>query len=159
MKKLLVALNEGDVIDLVSPGFKPSREEFRGAIEGLRSLGFKPRWSKDIFGPDILSANSDAKRLKDLYRALTARDSKAVWCLRGGYGSIRLLPGLSNLKKPAQAKIFVGLSDITSLHLFLNQRWGWSTYHASLAVRLAPGRTDGSAYGIIRCINGCSLKR
>ena len=142
MTRKLQPLKKGDIIDLVCPGFRPSPKEFRGAIAGLKKLGFVPRWSKDIFGPDILASNSDSFRLKDLYRALSAKDSKAVWCLRGGYGSIRLLPGLSKLKRPKSAKLFIGLSDITSLHLFLNQKWGWPTMHASLAGRLAPGKTD-----------------
>ena len=115
-------LKQGDVVDLVAPGFRSGQEELRSAEEFIRSWGLVPRVPQGIFGDDVLSSNSDEARFQMLKSALTAPDSRAVWCLRGGYGSIRLLPDLLKLKKPAgDAKLFLALSDITSIHLFLNQ--------------------------------------
>ncbi|MCK6600046.1 MAG: LD-carboxypeptidase, partial [Bdellovibrionaceae bacterium] len=70
-------------------------------------------------------------RFDYLKLALEEEQSDVIWCLRGGYGSIHLLPLLDSLKKPKKKKLLIGLSDITSLHIYLQQRWGWSTLHAS----------------------------
>ncbi len=47
----------------------------------------------------------------------------------GGYGSMRLIPHLHKLKAPKKPKLFIGFSDITSLHLYFNQEWKWPTIH------------------------------
>ncbi len=134
-------LEPGDTIDLVAPGFRCTDEEFAGALAFVRSWGFVPRYRKPIFSRDVLASAPDAKRFEDLKRALFAEDSGAVWCVRGGYGSIRLIPGLSMLRKPARPKLFVGLSDITTLHVFLNQAWKWPTLHGPMMDRLGRNMT------------------
>lgn len=75
-------------------------------------------------------ANSDNARLSDLIDALEDPNHNILWTLRGGYGSSRLIEGLSKIKKPKKEKIFIGFSDITALHLFLSQQWNWNTIHA-----------------------------
>jgi muramoyltetrapeptide carboxypeptidase len=52
---------------------------------------------------------------------------------------MKLLPHLARLKKPKQCKLFLGLSDITSLHLFFNQKWNWPTLHAPIVTRIGRG--------------------
>lgn len=64
-------------------------------------------------------------------------ESKAVWCLRGGYGSIRLLPMIEKMRIPKEKKLLIGLSDISSLHAILNQKWNFPTLHGPLLDRLA----------------------
>ncbi len=129
-------LKIGDVVDVVAPGFGISNESLEQAKKFLVDLGLKPRVPADIFGPDVLCAQADSVRLRHLKAALVAKDSKAVWCLRGGYGAIRLVEPLSKLKAPALSKIFVGYSDSTTIHNFLNQYWGWATLHGPLLDRL-----------------------
>jgi len=84
---------------------------------------------ENIFGKDLLCANADAARLLHLQEALLNQESKAVWCLKGGYGCARLIPELIKLMPPEKAKLFIGFSDITVLHLFLQQQWCWQTLH------------------------------
>jgi muramoyltetrapeptide carboxypeptidase len=58
---------------------------------------------------------------------------EALWCARGGYGAARLLPILEQFTEEGGAppkKLLVGYSDITVLHEFVRNRWGWSTLHA-----------------------------
>ncbi len=131
------ALQPGDVVDLVLPASGLPIEILKQAEAFLQSWGLKARYPKDILRPHVIFAQSDEKRFQFLKDALLNKESKAVWCLRGGYGSIRLLPSLQKLKKPDHQKFFIGISDVTSLHLFLNQKWGWTTYHGSLIDRLA----------------------
>jgi len=136
MKKWL-PLKPGDIVDIVAPGFAPTVEELENGIRFLEGWGLVPRLPRNIRGKDILCSNCDEVRFQHLKEALYAKDSKAIWCVRGGYGSLRLIPHLLKLKSPKmRPKLFIGLSDITSLHAFLNQKWGWPTVHGPLLERL-----------------------
>ncbi len=129
-------LRPGDTIDLVAPAFACTPDELEAAAEFIKAWGYEPRLPERIFRPDVLCASPDLVRFNHLKRALVARDSKAVWCLRGGYGSIRIVSALLKVRPPGQPKLFVGLSDITTLHLFLNQHWRWPTLHGPMMDRL-----------------------
>lgn len=129
-------LYTGDIIDVVAPGFASTEAEVEGARQFLLNWGFKPRIPKGLIQKHFLHSNSDEKRFHHLKNAFLAEDSKAIWCLRGGYGANRLLPFLDKLKVPKKNKLFLGISDVTSLHIYLNQKWNWSTLHAPLLDRL-----------------------
>ena len=141
--KWVESLNEGDIIDVVAPGFRCSQKEFRDGVKFLKDWGFRPRVPRDLFGTSKLFSNSDEKRFAHLKRAFNAKDSKAIWCLRGGYGSLRLLEDLRKMRKPGQAKWLLGYSDITSIHEFLLSDWKWVSFHSPLLDRL--GRREFSA--------------
>lgn len=132
-------LKVGDTVDLVLPASGLPADVIKQAEKFLQSWGLKARYPEEMLKPHVIFAQSDEKRFQFLKDALLNKQSKAVWCLRGGYGSLRLLPALAKLKAPIQSKFFIGISDVTSLHLFLNQKWGWTTYHGSLIDRLANG--------------------
>lgn len=129
-------LNEGDVIDVIAPGYPTQSHEIDGARDFLLGWKLQPRIPKDIVKPHFLHAHEDEERFEFLKNALEAKDSRVIWCLRGGYGSNRLLPSLAKLRKPKAPKLLIGISDITSLHTFFIQKWGWSTLHAPLLDRL-----------------------
>lgn len=130
------ALRVGDTVDIVAPGFCPTDDEVEAGVQFLESWGLVPRLPHDLFGADTISSNTDEKRLKHLSHALLAKDSSAIWCLRGGYGAIRLVPGLLKLKKPKQPKVVLGLSDVTTIQLFLEMKWKWPSLQAPLLDRL-----------------------
>lgn len=130
------ALKSGDVVDVIAPGFRPTDGEVEAGVQFLESWGLKARLPKDLFGADVVSSHTDDKRLKHLTAALLAKDSKAIWCLRGGYGSIRLVPDLLKLKKPNHTKVLLGFSDVTTIQLWLSQKWKWPSLQAPLLDRL-----------------------
>lgn len=133
-------LKEGDIVDVVAPGFATAPEVVDGARRFLLGWGLIPRLPSDLIGSHFLHSNDDEVRFDHLKKALLAKDSAAVWCLRGGYGANRLLPKLAKLKAPPSPKLFVGISDVTSLHVFLQQKWGWRVVHGPLLDRLALGK-------------------
>ena len=98
-----------------------------------------PRVPRDLFGGDLLCANRDAVRYRHLKRALNAPDSRAVWCVRAGYGAIRLIAALGSLPRPQRRKLFIGYSDATTIHYFLNRHWRWPSLHGPLLDRLGLG--------------------
>lgn len=122
-------LEPGDIVDVIAPAAKCSQADVIAVKKILTSWNLIPRISIDIFGDDLLCANSDEKRFSQLSDALLNTESKAIWCLKGGYGCARLIANLEKLSKPKHQKWFIGFSDITVLHLFLQQKWGWQTWH------------------------------
>jgi muramoyltetrapeptide carboxypeptidase len=129
----LPTLKPGDSVDIIAPASRCSDQQLRQLKELLESWQLKCIIAKEIFGKDLFCANTDEVRLAHLVNALTNTQTKAVICARGGYGSLRLIPALSKLTPPKTSKIFVGMSDITALHLFLQQQWQWSTIHGAAA--------------------------
>lgn len=133
-------LKKGDIVDVVSPGFASTPAEVEGARQFLLKWGLQPRIPEKLIQKHFLHANSDERRFGFLREAIEAADSKVIWCLRGGYGSNRLLPHLDKIKKPRRQKLLVGISDITSLHVYFEQKWNWPTLHASLLDRMGSGK-------------------
>jgi muramoyltetrapeptide carboxypeptidase len=133
-------LQPGDVIDVVSPGSSSLTDDVEDVLDLLRSWKLKPRISEKTFAPHPFHSNEDEVRLELLKKALSAKDSKAIWCLRGGYGANRLVPDLAKLKAPAVTKALIGYSDITSLHILFQQQWKWPVFHGPLLETLISGR-------------------
>lgn len=130
---------ENDVIDVIAPGYPSQAHEVDGARDYLLKWKLQPRIPRGLIRPHFLHAHEDEQRFAFLKAAIEAEDSRVIWCLRGGYGSNRLLPMLAKMKKPKTPKLLIGISDITSLHTFFIQEWGWSTLHAPLLDRLGLG--------------------
>ena len=129
-------LDFGSKIEIVAPASSTKPEVLQKSIDYLKLKGFRVHVNEGILNPYLFHASPDQERFQFLKAALNS-DADAIWAIRGGYGSNRLLPELVKLKKPKKQKIFIGISDVTSLHLFLNEKWKWPTLHASLLDRLA----------------------
>lgn len=133
MKKL-PTLKPGDSVEIIAPASRCSDLQLQELIELLTSWKLHCVVDKHIFGDDLLCANTDEVRFQLLKKALQNPETNAVICVRGGYGSMRLIPHLSSLPLPGVPKLFVGMSDITALHVFLQQQWQWPTLHAALTI-------------------------
>lgn len=132
-------LKAGDTVEIVAPGFRCDMKDVRSAVRRLKSWGLVPKVPKKLFGPDVVCGNSDLARFAQLKKALNS-NSKFIWCVRGGYGSIRLLEQLNKMKKPKHPKIVLGYSDITSLHAFLLTKWKWQSLHGPLLDKFGKGQ-------------------
>ena len=135
----LALLQPGDVVEVVAPGSRCSAESLRAGLTFLRRLGLKPRVPRSLFGTDLLCATSDRLRFEHLRRALQAPDSRCLWCVRGGYGAIRLVERLLELPPPPHRKLLIGYSDATTLHYLFNHHWKWPSLHGPLLDRLGSG--------------------
>lgn len=130
------------LIEIIAPGRGGSLEDLQKAAKFLEKNGFRVKYKKDIFAPDLLCANSDEYRFKALREALKDGDSDIIWCWRGGYGTTRLMRELLKLKDPEKPKLLVGFSDITALHIFLNQKWKWPSLHAPVLAQITSDKID-----------------
>jgi muramoyltetrapeptide carboxypeptidase len=135
-------LQPGAIVDLIAPAGRCATEALAKVDALLRHWQLIPRRSPKLLGEDLLCANNDAERFNQLKQALCNTDSSAVWCLRGGYGCTRLIPNLLTMPPPTLNKLFIGFSDITTLHLFLQQHWCWQTLHGPSANQVAQGHID-----------------
>jgi muramoyltetrapeptide carboxypeptidase len=133
------ALAAGDLIRIVTPASPLTAEKLSFAIQLLESQGYRVDVATHALEADAYLAGTDEQRANDLQSAFDDPEVKAVYCSRGGYGCARLLPYL-DLDRMAQArKLFIGFSDITTLHLALNRR-GLPTLHGPMPLTLNPPR-------------------
>jgi muramoyltetrapeptide carboxypeptidase len=100
-------------------------------------------------------AGDDALRLSELHGAFADPTIAAVLCLRGGYGSGRLLDRIRYDLIRAHPKPFIGFSDITALHIAFNQRAGLITFHGPMAIaHLVAGMKDPTVPMMLGMIAG-----
>jgi muramoyltetrapeptide carboxypeptidase len=147
------ALKRGDKVGILAPASSFSREGFDAGCERLRSLGYEPVYSPDIFERDLYFAGGAERRLRELQGLLVRDDIAALICVRGGYGSNYLLENLNFDLFRKHPKIFLGCSDITSLLTAITDRTGLVTFHGPmLAKDLADGTFDSATWN--NCLQG-----
>lgn len=111
-------LNTGDVIGLVSPASSPrDLSRIEKSVKYFESVGYRVEIGKHVGGQHGYLSGTDAERLEDLHEMFRRKDINAVFCVRGGYGSPRLLSQIDYKLIAKNPKIFVGYSDITALSL------------------------------------------
>jgi muramoyltetrapeptide carboxypeptidase len=113
-------LNTGSKIRIVSPAGKIKETFVFPAINWLEKHGYKVELGKHVFTQHFQFAGTDAQRLEDLQAALDDPECSAILCSRGGYGMVRIIDKLDFAKFKKHPKWIVGFSDITILHLHLN---------------------------------------
>lgn len=130
----------GSRVALVAPASGFDREEFdRGVVE-LKRIGLDPVYDDAVFDRQALTAGRPRVRVMSLLRAFDEMDADAVIAVRGGYGSVELLPLLDVDRIRRSRTAFVGYSDVTSLHSFLGANVGLASVHgAMIDGRLAKG--------------------
>ncbi len=122
----ITRLSPPDRIGVVAPASPPlSQERLDRGVSYLRSLGFDVVQPRTSYPPYGYLAGSDEERLGELNALIRTPDIKALFCVRGGYGSLRLLPDLDYAAARRHPKILVGYSDITALHMALYRHAGW----------------------------------
>jgi muramoyltetrapeptide carboxypeptidase len=103
------------------------------AIANVRSFGWEPVIGRHALARDGYFAGPDDVRAADLNGALRDEAIDAVWCLRGGYGAMRILESIDYAAAARRPKPIIGYSDITALHSAFAQRSDVVTYHGPTA--------------------------
>ena len=124
-------LVSGDRVALVAPGSAVQKADLEKAVAFVRQLGLRPVVYPSCFFENRVGylAASDARRAQDICDAFSDPKIRGIWCIRGGYGSHRILPLLPAELIRKNRKWFGGYSDVTALLLFLNQVCDLETYH------------------------------
>jgi muramoyltetrapeptide carboxypeptidase len=126
-------LNPGDTIGLVAPASAPpDPKAIDRSVAALEALGFKVRLARNTRKRLGFLAGTDRERASDLMRMFQDRSVQGIMCVRGGYGSGRLLGMLDYPLIAKNAKVFMGYSDITSLHCALLVKAGLVSFHGPM---------------------------
>lgn len=139
-------LKKGDTIAIVAPSgiLKHQTDEIDRAKQLLSQWGLQVVVGENLWRQNGHFAGTDEERCADFQKALDDPAIKAVWCARGGYGSVRILDKLDYTKFLEHPKWVVGYSDITAIHnqIHLN---GVQTIHAMMCVNLTDSMTLDNA--------------
>lgn len=127
-------LRAGMTVGLCSPASNaPEDESIEAAADFLRSLDFRVKPARHLFERNQYLAGTDTERAADLNALFRDDDVDAVWCLRGGYGTMRILPALDFEAIRRNPKALIGYSDITALHNAVLKHAGVGTIHGPIA--------------------------
>jgi muramoyltetrapeptide carboxypeptidase len=127
------AVAKGAAISVIAPASFAQPERVERGVAGLRALGFEPKLGTHALerGP-LYFAGTPGQRLADLYAAFENESTKAVMCLRGGYGSNYLLDDFDTAKIARHPKPFFAYSDLTGMQLQLLDRTGLIAFHGPM---------------------------
>ena len=156
MSKMLFppGLKPGDTIGIVAPS-APCETEIAPAIAELEAAGYRLCPGHSVHNADGFLAGDDKSRAADLAEMFLREDIKAILCLRGGYGAARILPLLPFAQIRKNPKLFIGYSDITALHIALQEKAGLATVHGPMLTSLLPSRRP-TAYTRAALLRGLS---
>jgi muramoyltetrapeptide carboxypeptidase len=139
-------LKKGDLIGIISPASTPDDlNRIEKGVQYLEKSGFRAEVAPNVGKYRGYLAGSDDQRLYDLHYMFRRKDVKAVFCVRGGCGSPRLLDKIDFTIIKKNPKIFVGYSDITVLQTAFLKKTGLVTF-AGPMVAVDFGREEVSSY-------------
>jgi muramoyltetrapeptide carboxypeptidase len=122
-------LHSGDTIGVISPSSAPNDlSRVDKGVAYLERLGYRVEVGKNVGKKWGYLAGSDEERLDDLHAMFKNKDVKAIICLRGGYGSPRIIDKIDYKLIKKNPKIFVGYSDITAIQLAIYKKTGLVTF-------------------------------
>ena len=126
-------LKKGSKIALVAPARKISRDEIAAAVSWITEKGFVAVYDDRLFAEYHQLAGDDDFRADVLQYYLDRDDIDAILCVRGGYGTIRIIDKLDFTKFAKHPKWIVGYSDVTVLHAKM-QQLGYQSIHGTMAI-------------------------
>lgn len=129
-------LAKGNTIGLIAPASNAVENQgIRFAADVIRSLGFEVKDGKYLYSRDQYLAGTDLQRAEDVNRMFGDKDVDAIFCLRGGYGTPRILPYLDYDLIEKNPKVFLGSSDITAILIALYVKTGLVGFHGTNAMQ------------------------
>lgn len=129
---LPASLSPGDNIGIIAPASPFDKEKFLKGIAFLEKIKFKAVFSEKIFEAHGFLAGSDQHRAQMLNSMFADPSINAIWCARGGYGSLRILPLIDYGIIKSNPKVFIGCSDISAILNTFFPKSGLVTFHGPM---------------------------
>lgn len=126
----------GDTVAFAAPARKISRQEILPAEQWLKSAGFNVFYDERLFAEDHQFAGDDTLRAAYFQDLLDNDNIRAIWCVRGGYGSARIIDRLDFSHFQQHPKWICGYSDITVFHSHIQRHYKTATIHATMPVNV-----------------------
>jgi muramoyltetrapeptide carboxypeptidase len=130
----------GDAVALIAPASPTRSGDLEEAAANLRRLGYRAKIAPQATDREGYLAGSDAARAEAINRAFADPEVRLILCVRGGYGSPRILDRIDYGLVRRSPKAIVGFSDITALLIAIRQRTGLVTFHGPMAEKDFSGR-------------------
>jgi len=146
-------LKKGDKVIIVSTARKISEEEIVPAVEVLNKWGLIVVLGSNLYGENNQFSGTTEERKNDLQKALDDEMVKAVFCARGGYGTVKIIDELDFSRFIKHPKWVVGYSDVTVLHNHINQNFNIQTLHATMPINF-PTNTEDSLESLHEALFG-----
>lgn len=127
-------LKKGDTIGIIAPARFIKPNEVAAFRKWAQSCGWNVVTAPNLFGENHQFSGTVEERVADIRWALENQDLKAVFCARGGYGCTQLLESLGDFDFTSNPKWWVGFSDITTLHLTI-QNQGMASIHGPMVMQ------------------------
>lgn len=108
-------------------------EDLQRAMDNARAMGWEPVPGAHVLDRVGYLAGNDSDRAADLDRALRDASIDGVWCIRGGYGVLRILEAVDFEPLARRPKALLGFSDITALHAAIGRCANVVTFHGPTA--------------------------
>ncbi len=150
------SLKKGDKVMIVATARKISEEELRPAIEVLNKWGLIVVLGDNIYQENDQFSGTSEQRVTDLQKALDDEMVKAIFCARGGYGTVKIIDELDFSRFLKYPKWVVGYSDVTVLHNHINIKLSIQTAHATMPINF-PLNTSESLSSLKRGLFGEEL--
>jgi muramoyltetrapeptide carboxypeptidase len=131
-------LAPGARVALVTPAGPIRDTDLERAVANVKRFGWEPVVAANARAADGYLAGSDEQRARDLNDAITDKRIDAIWCLRGGYGAMRILGALDYQTLSRNPKTLIGYSDVTALHAAFGRLAKTVTFHGPTARQSLP---------------------
>ena len=127
-------LSEGDVVALISTARKIDEESLESAIEEIEQWGLQVLKAPNLHQSQFQFSGTDEQRAQDLSWALQNPEIKAIICVRGGYGTVRILDPVDFSILNKHPKWICGFSDVTALHNHVLSQTGICSIHSTMPI-------------------------
>jgi len=152
------ALQSGARLAIVSPASPFDRTEFDRGVAEIRRLGYEPVYDESVFDTSMFTSGSAEVRAAAFTRAWSDPTVAALIAVRGGYGSVQLLPLFHSWRPQDAPKLFIGYSDNTSLLTWLTCHCGITALHGPMIEgRLARGAEGYDETSLLRLMQGTGV--
>jgi len=132
-------------VGIISTARKISPKEVQPAIDKLRTWGLEPILGKHLFSEDHQFAGTVDERAADLQEMLDNPEIKAIFCARGGYGTVQIIDKVDFTKFMQQPKWVVGYSDVTVLHSHIQRNCNVQSLHATMPINFPDTAQENNA--------------
>jgi len=146
-------LKKGDCIGLISTARKISEQELKPAIDIIQSYGFDVVLGKNLFEEDHQLAGSPHQRAESLSSMILMPNVKAIFCVRGGYGTIQMVDLVDYNLLIQNPKWIVGFSDVTVLHAKL-QKLKICSIHGIMPILFSKEEAKNSVENLFQTLKG-----
>lgn len=135
-------LKTADKVALVAPARKVSLEEMQLAKDTLESWELEVILGDNLFKEYHQFAGTDEQRTKDMQEMLDNPSIKAIFCARGGYGTVRIIDNLDFRRFTRNPKWIIGYSDVTVMHSHIHSNFKVESMHATMPINFSKNNAE-----------------